>query len=73
MAYRAGCDMALHCNGDLAEMAEVAASVPPLSGDAARRAEAALGARRQPSAFDVPAARAEFDALLARAAQAVTS
>ena len=62
----AGCDVVLHCNGDLAEMTEVAASVPPLSGEAARRAGAALAARRAPSAVDLAAARAEFSALLAR-------
>jgi beta-N-acetylhexosaminidase len=62
----AGCDVVLHCNGDLAEMTEVAASVPPLSGEAARRADAALAARRAPSSLDLAAARAEFAALLAR-------
>lgn len=71
----AGCDVVLHCNGSLAERIEVAASVPPLAGDGARRAAAALAARRAPSALDVAAARAEFAALLARqsAAAPVTS
>lgn len=36
-SIRAGCDLALHCNGDLAEMQAVAAGVPALSGAAARR------------------------------------
>jgi beta-N-acetylhexosaminidase len=62
----AGCDVVLHCNGSLAQRIEVAASVPPLAGDAARRAAAALAARRHPTALDVEAARAEFAALLAR-------
>jgi beta-N-acetylhexosaminidase len=65
-SFAAGCDVVLHCNGELAQMAEVAASVPPLSGEAARRADAALAARREPSELDVTAARAEFSALLAR-------
>jgi beta-N-acetylhexosaminidase len=71
----AGCDVVLHCNGSLADRIEVAATVPPLAGDAARRATAALAARRAPSALDVAAARAEFAALLARqpAVAAVTS
>src|ERR1043166_2894350 len=36
----AGCDVVPHCNGSLAERIEVAATVPPLAGDAARRAAA---------------------------------
>jgi beta-N-acetylhexosaminidase len=62
----AGCDVVLHCNGSLAQRIEVAGAVPPLSGDAARRADAALAARREPSAIDLAQARAEFAALLAR-------
>jgi beta-N-acetylhexosaminidase len=67
----AGCDVVLHCNGSLAERIEVAASTPPLAGDAARRAAAALAVRRAASALDVAAARAEFAALLARQSAAV--
>jgi beta-N-acetylhexosaminidase len=59
-ALTAGCDMALHCNGDLAEMDAVAGAAPALAGAAARRAEAALKARREPTPFDAAAARAEF-------------
>ena len=59
-ALAAGCDIALHCNGKLDEMKEVAANSPQLSGPALRRAEAALAARRQPKPLDVAAARAEF-------------
>jgi beta-N-acetylhexosaminidase len=69
----AGCDVVLHCNGDLAEMAEVAREAPPLTGEAARRADAALGSRRAPAPLDLAAARAEFAALLARQNQPVTS
>ena len=32
----AGCDVALHCSGDLAEMVEVARAVPPLDGHCRR-------------------------------------
>lgn len=60
----AGCDLVLHCNGRRDEMDAVAAAVPPLTGAAARRAEAALAARRAPAEFDAAAARAEFSALL---------
>ncbi|MGI9425617.1 MAG: beta-N-acetylhexosaminidase [Hyphomicrobiaceae bacterium] len=36
-AIAAGCDIALHCNGDLPEMQAVAANVPVLEGEALRR------------------------------------
>lgn len=58
-AFRAGCDMALHCNGNLAEMRSVASRTPVLRGRGADRAAAALGwARRHET--DVAAAREEF-------------
>ena len=41
-ALAAGCDVVLHCSGVLAEMREVAAACPELSGPALRRAEAAM-------------------------------
>ena len=66
-AFAAGCDVVLHCNGKLDEMRAVAAQCPPLAGDAARRADAALAARRKPAEFDVAAARAEFAGLMASA------
>jgi beta-N-acetylhexosaminidase len=62
----AGCDMVLHCNGNLAEMREVAAVTPGLTGRALQRAEQALAARKPPLAFDRQAARAELDALVER-------
>jgi beta-N-acetylhexosaminidase len=67
-ALEAGCDCVLHCNGDLAEMAALAAALPPLGGAAARRLEAALAARRTPDDAPLGELRAEFDALLATAA-----
>jgi len=63
----AGCDMVLHCNGDLGEMREVAAETPELSGKALERASRALASRRAPLAFDRVAARVELDALIDRA------
>jgi beta-N-acetylhexosaminidase len=63
-ALAAGCDIALHCNGDMAEMQSVAAAAPLLQGEAARRAAAALARRQPPAALDVAATRAEFAALL---------
>lgn len=61
----AGCDVVLHCNGKLAEMRSVAADAPRLAGDAARRADAALAARKTPHAIDVAAARLAFAELMA--------
>ena len=45
-AIAAGCDIALHCNGNLDEMRDVVANVPALSGLGLRRAEAMLAAAR---------------------------
>ena len=67
-ALAAGCDVALHCNGKLDEMYEVAAETPLLAGEAARRAEAALAARHAPEEIDIATARAQFAALMAEGA-----
>ncbi len=64
-AFAAGCDMALHCNGDPAEMEAVVGASPRLSGEALRRADAAAAARGTPDDIDPQAARARLDALLA--------
>jgi len=63
-SLQAGCDLVLHCNGKMDEMREVAAEAPELSGQAARRAEAALAARKPPSAIDLQAARHAFAAMM---------
>ncbi len=54
----AGCDVALHCSGNLAEMREVAAVVPPLSGESAERFARATGMLQEPAPFDTAAALA---------------
>jgi beta-N-acetylhexosaminidase len=69
-AIAAGCDVILHCNGDLAEMQAVADAVPALTGDAADRADAALEMRRAPDSQDIGALRGELAALLAQDAPA---
>src|SRR5215468_760945 len=63
-AIAAGCDVVLHCNGELSEMVEVAAEAPALAGDAARRAEAALAARKPAASHDIAASRAELARLM---------
>jgi beta-N-acetylhexosaminidase len=67
-ALAAGCDVAVHCNGKLDEMRQVATESPPLAGEAARRAEAALAARHAPDEIDIPSARKKFAALMAEVA-----
>jgi beta-N-acetylhexosaminidase len=64
--FAAGCDIVLHCNGNLDEMRDVAAQTPELAGKALQRAGAALAARKAPLAFDRVAGRAELDALVDR-------
>jgi beta-N-acetylhexosaminidase len=63
-ALAAGCDVVLHCNGDLREMTAVASEAPELSGEAARRADAALAARSAPLEFDADSARVIFSQML---------
>lgn len=60
----AGCDVALHCNGDITEMEAVAAAAPMLEGEASRQAAAALAKRRSPPPIDLAKKRAEFAALM---------
>jgi len=65
-AFAAGVDVALHCNGDLAEARAVAEAAPELAGDALRRAQAALATTAGGATpFDVEAARAELAAAVA--------
>jgi beta-N-acetylhexosaminidase len=69
-AIEGGCDLVLHCNGDLAEMIDVAAAVPELAGDALRRTDAALALRRAPGDVDRKALESRFDFLLNQAVAA---
>ncbi len=55
-SFEAGCDLALHCNGALGEMAEVAAASPYLEGAALRRFDAAFAQLRPPEEFNREAA-----------------
>ena len=64
-ALDAGCDVILQCSGDMTQMEEVAAVVPPLAGAALRRADAALAARRAPVPVSLAALDAELAELLA--------
>ncbi|MBP7703930.1 MAG: beta-N-acetylhexosaminidase [Caulobacter sp.] len=62
-ALAAGCDVILHCNGDMAEMRAVVEGARKLKGEARRRADAALARlAKVPEPFDAAEARARFDA-----------
>jgi beta-N-acetylhexosaminidase len=69
-AIHAGCDLALHCSGDLMDMIEVASGVPELSGDALRRTDTALAYLRQPDEVDRQALEVRYDFLLTQAVAA---
>lgn len=59
----AGCDVVLHCNGDMAEMKAVMAGVGKMGKEARRRAQAVMNRLvKVPEPFDVAEARARFDA-----------
>ena len=59
----AGCDVVLHCNGDMDEMSAVAASTPALSGRSLERARAALARPAGDEGADEAALRDEFQQL----------
>jgi beta-N-acetylhexosaminidase len=68
-AFRAGCDLALHCNGNPGEMEAIAAAAGQISDITAERLTRAEATRRHSAAtgFDRLAGEAQFDALLAGA------
>jgi beta-N-acetylhexosaminidase len=67
-ALGAGCDVVLHCNGDMGEMRAVVAGSAPLACRAEARAAAALARITvAPEPFDAAEGRARFDAAFAGA------
>lgn len=66
-ALAAGCDLVLHCNGVLAEMAQVAAACPPLARSSLARCNRALAARATPDTADIGALVAEYRTLFSEA------
>jgi beta-N-acetylhexosaminidase len=59
-ALQAGCDVILHCNGDMAEMTATAEGTGVLSGRAAQRASSARACARRVQPFDPEAAEAHL-------------
>ncbi|MBM3532156.1 MAG: beta-N-acetylhexosaminidase [Alphaproteobacteria bacterium] len=66
-ALTAGCDVILHCTGDMAEMVEVAAVASPLTDAALDRVAEGEVRRRRPEPIDFAAASARVERLLAAA------
>ena len=64
-ALAAGCDLALHCNGQMGEMTDVAKATPLLSEAASHRLADAEACRPSPAPFDRAAAEARFHELMA--------
>jgi beta-N-acetylhexosaminidase len=63
-AIEAGCDVILHCNGTLAERAEVAQAAGEMTETAQRRAMRALSYRQTPDDIDIAALDAQLKTLL---------
>jgi beta-N-acetylhexosaminidase len=63
-ALSAGCDIALHCNGKLDEMRDMAKETKPLAGDALARAKRALSQLRKPADLDVEEAEERLREML---------
>ena len=61
----AGCDIALHCSGDFAEMKQVVAAAGTITPAATTRLNAAMLTATPPRDMDVAALTAQRDALLA--------
>lgn len=61
----AGCDVALHCSGILADMAAAADAVPELNAAALVRLENAFGRLQEPAAFDQDRAESWLKKVLA--------
>lgn len=69
-SLQAGCDIALHCKGDLAEMQAVAAAVGTMRLDTQSRAHAAIVRRHAPYPVDIAALEAELRVVLTGTADA---
>jgi beta-N-acetylhexosaminidase len=63
-SIKAGCDLVLHCNGNLEEMREVVEFSGKQSDESAARCAHALTFRKRPTDIDIHALEAEFQALL---------
>ncbi len=60
----AGCDVVLHCNGNMSEMLEIAKELPILSGNSEQRAKKAMKLPLTETVFDANEARKELAEML---------
>ncbi|MDA8585765.1 beta-hexosaminidase [Rhodobacteraceae bacterium] len=63
-AMAAGCDLVLHCNGEMPEMKAIVSAIGEMSADGVNRADIAVQRRQTPTDIDIPALEAEFSALI---------
>lgn len=67
-AIKAGCDIALHCDGNMPKMVRVATGTPRLSGRSLERAIIAQNCAAQPDNFDRTRALARLSSFIGKAA-----
>ena len=60
----AGCDIALHCKGDMDQMVEVAASAGTMTHATLARVQSALALRKPPESVDIAGLEADLAALM---------
>lgn len=65
-ALNAGCDVVLHCNGDMGEMIDIAENLSPLTKDAERRTQNAFDALRPADGFNASTGRDRLEQLLSQ-------
>lgn len=63
LSLLAGCDVVLHCNGDMGEMQAISSALPELTVDALRRLASAQAKLHKPTSFDYAAAEQRIAAL----------
>ena len=61
LSLKAGCDIVLHCNGELDEMVQIAKVCGYLSGSSKRRSEIALNCRKPSNNVNIEEIKSEFD------------
>ena len=61
LSLKAGCDIVLHCNGELNEMVQIAKVCGHLSGSSKRRSEIALNCRKPSNSVNIAEVKSEFD------------
>jgi len=63
-SLEAGCDVVLHCNGEMEEMKSVAEGVIPLDDDALERVKAMWGRLQEPEPIDIEEVIQELEATI---------